>query len=174
MASNKGWVAISSYDGKPAAYVCICHYCQQATYIDWRDTQHPGVKPGRPVSHIDEQAVQILYEEARACAGSGAYTSCVLACRKLLMHIAVAKGAKEGETFIKYVEYLSDKHYIPPDAKEWVDQIRKSGNEANHAIVIMDRAASEELLSFSEMLLRLVYEFPANIRRKVSPAAPAT
>lgn len=90
------------------------------------------------------------------------------------MHIAVAKGTKEGETFIKYVEYLSDEHYIPPDAKEWVDQIRKSGNEANHAIVIMDRAASEELLSFSEMLLRLVYEFPANIRRKVSPAAPAT
>lgn len=174
VASNRGLAAISSLSRALSAYACICHHCQEVTYIDWRGTQHPGVKRGRPVDHIDEEPVQMLYEEARAAAGAGAYTSCVLACRKLLMHIAVAKGAKEGETFLKYVEFLNAKHFIPPDAKEWVDQIRQTGNEANHAIVIMDEAAAEELLSFSEMLLKLVYEFPASVRRKSSSGAPAT
>ena len=84
------------------------------------------------------------------------------------MHIAVAKGAKAGESFMSYVEYLSANHYVPPDAKDWVDHIRRKGNEANHEIVIMSKADAEELISFCEMLLRLIYEFPAAIRRKAS------
>jgi len=66
-----------------------------------------------------------------------AFTATVLCCRKLLMHIGVEKGAEKGKNFIEYVEFLSSKNYIPPDGKEWVDHIRKKGNEANHEIVIM-------------------------------------
>jgi murein tripeptide amidase MpaA len=82
------------------------------------------------------------------------------------MHIAVSKGATPGESFVSYVEFLSSKNYIPPDAKQWVDHIRQKGNEANHEIVVMSRADADDLLSFSEMLLKLVYEFPAAIKRK--------
>lgn len=91
------------------------------------------------------------------------YTASVLACRKLLMNIAVNKGADEGWRFVQYVEHLADKGFIPPDGKEWVDYIRKRGNEANHQIVLMEREDAEALISFVEMLLRFIYEFPSKI-----------
>jgi len=82
------------------------------------------------------------------------------------MHIAVSKGAPAGDTFANYVQYLADKNFIPPDAKDWVDHIRTKGNEANHEIVIMTKDDAEELLSFVEMLLKVIFEFPAAVKRK--------
>ena len=70
---------------------------------------------------------------------------------------------------MEYVEYLSQKGYIPSDGKGWVDYIRTKGNEANHEIKIMSSADAADLITFSEMLLKLVYEFPA----KVQPPPPA-
>jgi len=84
------------------------------------------------------------------------------------MHIAVAKGAKAGDSFVSYVEYLASHNYVPPDAREWVDHIRTKGNEANHEIVIMKKGDAEDLLAFSEMLLKLIFEFPASIKRKIT------
>jgi hypothetical protein len=92
------------------------------------------------------------------------FTSAVLTCRKLLMHIAVAKGAAPGKSFMEYVEYLDQKNYIPPDGKGWVDYIRKKGNEANHEIKIMSVADASDLITFLEMLLKFVYEFPAKVQ----------
>jgi hypothetical protein len=92
------------------------------------------------------------------------FTSAVLTCRKLLMHIAVEKGAPTGQNFLEYVEYLSQKGYVPPDGKGWVDYIRKKGNEANHEIKIMSPTDAEDLITFSEMLLKFIYEFPAKVR----------
>jgi hypothetical protein len=77
------------------------------------------------------------------------------------MHIAVDKGAKEDLSFLGYVEYLDEKHFIPPDGKTWVDEIRKTGNQANHEIIIMTKDDAIKLLTFTEMLLRFIYEFPA-------------
>lgn len=80
------------------------------------------------------------------------------------MHIAVSKGAAPGKNFIDYVEFLSSKGYVPPDAKEWVDHIRTKGNEANHEIVIMSEEDAKDLIGFVVMLLKLVYEFPNKMR----------
>ena len=82
------------------------------------------------------------------------------------MHIAVSKGAKAGESFVSYVEYLATQNYIPPDARDWVDHIRAKANEANHEILIMPKEDAEELVSFIEMLLRVIFEFPAAIKKK--------
>ena len=82
------------------------------------------------------------------------------------MHIAVSKGAEENKSFASYVDYLSDNNYVPPDAKAWIDHIRKKGNEANHDINIMPKEDAEELISFIEMLLKLIYEFPAIMKKK--------
>jgi hypothetical protein len=79
------------------------------------------------------------------------------------MNIAVAQNAPEGKHFIEYVEYLSDQGYVPPHGKGWVDHIRKKGNEATHEIVVMSQADAEELISFIEMLLKFIYEFPGKI-----------
>ena len=82
------------------------------------------------------------------------------------MNIAVAKGAKEGLKFIEYVEFLSSKNYVPPDGKEWVDHIREKGNEATHEIIIMKKQDAEDLITFIEMLLKFIYEFPEKIKKR--------
>ena len=82
------------------------------------------------------------------------------------MHIAVSKGAALGDTFFNYVQFLADKNYISPEAIEWVDHIRQKSNEANHEIIIMAKEDAEDLLTFSEQLLKTIYEFPATVKRK--------
>ncbi len=76
------------------------------------------------------------------------------------MNIAVQEKAPEGLKFIEYVTYLSDHGYVPPNGKHWVDHIRKKGNEATHEIAVMAVNDAKELLTFTEMLLRFIYEFP--------------
>ena len=66
------------------------------------------------------------------------------------------------------MQHLADNHYIPPDAKEWVDHIREKGNEANHEIAIMESDDAELLLSFIQMLLKIIYEFPTTIKELTS------
>jgi hypothetical protein len=150
--------------------IYICYACAKPTYFDNEQKQTPGALFGDQVSDIPDSAVAALYDEARKSIGTGAYTSAVLTSRKLLMHIAVSKGAKEGKSFLEYVEYLAEKNYIPPDAKGWVDHIRAKGNEANHEIVIMNEEDAKDLVSFIEMLLKIIYEFPASIQRKMQKA----
>jgi len=87
------------------------------------------------------------------------------------MNIAVSKGAKEGLKFAEYVQYLADKGFVPPDGKAWVDHIRKKGNEATHQIAIMTKEDAQDLITFIEMLLKLIYEFPKAIERKDSDSA---
>lgn len=135
---------------------------QLPTYFSPRDEQIPGPPPGRPISNLPED-LERLYEEARQCISVGAYTAAVLVCRKLLMNIAVTEGAPKESTFHSYVEFLANNGIIPAQAKKWVDYIRKRGNEANHEIVIMTRDDAYTLLSFMEVLLRSVYEFPSMI-----------
>jgi len=173
LASARGWHGVLEHNNAIRAFVFVCHHCTGPTFIDHDGSQWPGVVFGNVVNDIPEKTVADLYEEARKATGAGAYTAAVLCCRKLLMHIAVAKGAEAGESFAAYVDYLSANHYISPDAKDWVDHIRNKGNEANHEIVIVGAADAEELLSFSEMLLKTIFEFPAAIRKRLAePKGP--
>ena len=153
--------------------IYVCHHCSRPTFFDTRENkQTPGTSFGKPVQNADKNLSEI-YEEARRATSAGCFTAAVLCCRKLLMQLAVAKGAKEGETFKSYVEYLAAKNYVPPDCKLWVDQIRETGNEANHEIVLMKREDAEHLISFCEMLLKIFYEFPAVAKARVTPKATA-
>jgi len=176
VASEKGYFAefypdaINPFTNK-LEYLLICHYCLRPTYFDIDKNQIPGPIYGNSVSDVPEN-VEILYNEARNCLSCNAYTASVLCSRKLLMNIAVSKGAEIGKKFIEYVNFLSDKNYIPPDGKDWVDHIRKKGNEATHEISIMKREDATELITFIEMLLKFIYEFPASIKRKTNDPIP--
>jgi len=155
-----------SEEPKPAEdytghWIYICSFCRQPTYFD-SVQQTPGAPFGSDVASLPND-VQELYQEARRCMTVSAFTGAVLLCRKILMNVAVSKGAVEGEPFIKYIEYLDAKGYVPPDGKKWVDHIRKKGNEATHEIKRMWQHDGEKLITFTEMLLRFVYEFPAKI-----------
>lgn len=159
----------TGYAGKNGNYnywrIYICHRCNRPTFFDDEHKKIPGSPYGRKVDNVPKE-VDSLYNEARDCTSVNAFTASVLCCRKLLMNIAVSKGAKEGLNFTEYVEYLSDKGFVPPDGKEWVDHIRKKGNEATHEIAIMKREDAQELITFLEMLLKFIYEFPASIKKK--------
>lgn len=168
LASERGWIGRGP-GGGAAAYIYICHHCKCPTFFDNNWDQYPSVTFGSPVEDIPNESLHKLYGEARLATSVNSYTAAVLCCRKLLMHIAVSKGAEEGRSFVSYVQYLSDNHYIPPDAKEWVDHIRKKGNEANHEISIMNKDDAEILISFVEMLLKVIYEFPAAIKKRTGP-----
>ena len=122
----------------------------------------PGVAPGNEVDHLPEE-LEKIYREARNCVAAGAYTASVLTCRKLLMHIGVEQGGNPGESFVFYVDHLANSGFVPPNGCGWVDHIRRRGNEANHEIVLMTQEHAEELISFAEMLLKFIYEFPSKV-----------
>jgi hypothetical protein len=146
----------------PYPLIYICGGCNRPTYFE-RGGQTPAPLLGKSVEGVPSQ-VLTMYEEARRCTGVEAYTACVLTCRSLLMHLAEEKGAEKQSNFVKTIEYLDEKHYIPPDGKEWVDRIRLQGNKATHEPMIMGKQDAFELLLFAEMLLRFIYEFPARVK----------
>ncbi len=172
LASDKGYYAtvIAGTSGGTirSAYIYICHRCKKPTFFESDKEQTPGPAFGGSVEDIPSDEVAALYDEARNCMKVNAHTAAVMCCRKLLMNIAVARGAKKGLNFYEYVNYLSDQGFVPPDGKEWVDLIRKKGNEATHEIAVMDREDAEDLITFSEMLLRFIYEYPAMMKARAN------
>jgi hypothetical protein len=86
------------------------------------------------------------------------------------MNISVTRGAKVGMSFSEYVDYLDKERLVPPDNKEWLEHIRGKGNDATHEIASMSRADAEELITFLEMLLKFIYEFPESLKRKTAGA----
>lgn len=166
VASVKGWnsLVVDLRMAYPGGAIYVCPHCTNPTYFTRKGQQIPGAPFGAAVSGIDEAGIQELYNESRRAYSASCYTAVVLGCRKLLMHVAVSKGAAEGLPFIKYVDFLDSKHFVPTGARGWIDKIREKGNEANHEIVIMSQSEAEEMILFCEMLLKILYEFPAKIK----------
>ena len=148
--------------GEARAYAYICPECEALTMFDLSDNQFPQSVFANHINHLPSD-IDSLYSEACTSASINAHTASVMVSRKILMNIAVSKGANAGESFQSYVNFLNDKGYIPPDGKEWVDYIRLLGNEANHEIHVMTIEDSKALITFVEMLLKFIYEFPKRV-----------
>jgi hypothetical protein len=140
----------------------ICPNCGGPNFFAPGGTRYPSPAFGNSVKHVPPD-LDALYNEARRSSSQNCYTGAVLLCRKMLMNIAVQQGAGEGLKFIEYVNFLAEKGFVPPNGKHWVDHIRKKGNEATHEIAIMTDQDAKDLISFIEMLLRFIYEFPSMI-----------
>ena len=141
----------------------ICQHCGYPTifqndYLDKHVSTIPAKRLGRDIEGMPDD-VKRAYNEARDCLAHNAPTAAAMLCRKLLMHIAVSKGAKENLKYIEYVNFLKENGYIPPDGKEWADRVRSIGNEANHELKPINRANAEDILSFIELLLKFIYEW---------------
>ena len=143
--------------------IYICPNCNKPTFISGNE-QVPGQSFGDRIEFLPKD-IEALYSEAKNCISINAYTSTVLSCRKLLMNVSVSKGAVEGKSFAFYVTYLEENHYIPPNSRDWVDHIRKKGNEATHEIPSISKEEAIELLEFTGMLLRFVYEMPGKMNK---------
>jgi hypothetical protein len=102
--------------------------------------------------------IEAAYQEARECASVSAYTACELVCRKILMHVAVDKGAAEKLTFAKYLEHLANVGYVTPPMVKWVDRIRDRGNAATHELPRTSKEHGLDTLAFTAQLLKLIYK----------------
>jgi hypothetical protein len=168
VGSEKGWYATTGYTSV-FGHIFVCPSCQRPTFFEPDGKQIPAPRIGNAVKGITDEGVEALYNEARDCTIIGANTAAVLLARKLLMNVAVQHGAQPGKTFVEYIDYLADNGFVPPNGRAWVDQIRKKGNEATHEIPQIDQQDSKQILTFVEMLLKFVYEFPSMIISQPTP-----
>ncbi|MET9276114.1 DUF4145 domain-containing protein [Kribbella sp. NPDC003557] len=149
-----------------------CPSCGRASAVNEINVVSPAAKFGHDVQGLPETVAQ-AYDEARRCTEVNAHTACEMMCRKILMHIAVDKGAKDDLTFAGYVDYLQDNHYVTPSMKPWVDVIRKHGNIAVHDLPHTDRDRAIGTLTFTEHLLRNVYEMEHLAKQFAPSTTPA-
>ncbi len=143
-----------------------CPECGNPSAQDAEGNIHPGSLFGPTIQGLPDE-VNSAYEEARKTMSVNAYTSCELICRKILMHIAVNKEAKEGEKFAYYIDYLEKKQFITPNMKSWVDLIRTNANESTHTLASPDKNRAESTLLFTAELLRIVYEMEYYVSKYV-------
>jgi hypothetical protein len=146
--------------------IYICPECENPTLF-YEDKQVPGIFFGEDVNNLPND-IYALYQEGRASFSVSSFTATILCCRKILMHVAVEKGAKKEEKFLYYVNFLDTEGYLPKNSKNWVDYIRLLGNEANHEIKLMKKEDAEKLIKFVSMLLKIIYEFPGEAPKEKS------
>jgi hypothetical protein len=161
VGSDQGWYHADDSGSRHDGWIYICPNCQCPTFFDG-EHQVPGVSLGSDVKHLPDE-IKAIWTEIRTCTSHDAFTAAVLSGRKLLMHIAVGQGADAGLSFVQYVDYLVSNHYAPPNSRSWIDKIRTHGNEANHEIIVKSSGDAEEILTFLEMLLKFIYEFPGRV-----------
>ncbi len=147
---------VSHPDGRSTRWL-LCSSCGEGSVRTADGTVYPGVPFGPNIEGLPDDVLG-AYQEARRCMMVSAYTACELICRKILMHVAVDKRAKEGESFAKYLAHLESEGYITPPMKQWTKLIKDHGNESTHELASPDETRAQSTLMFTAELLRLVYE----------------
>jgi hypothetical protein len=145
-----------------------CPICGEGSVEDSKGVISPGAPIGPDIDGLPPEVAE-AYQEARRCMSVGAFTASELVCRKILMHIAVDKGAAEGEAFASYLSHLEAQGYVTPPMRRWVDQIRSHGNESTHRLARPSRERAEGTLMFTAELLRLTYEMDQLASRYAPP-----
>ena len=166
VGSGKSFYSEQSIENKPSVYthIYICPRCASPTYFDEDDKQVPGPTFGEHIEDIEEiKEIINLYNEARRAMSVDSHTAAAMCCRKLLVNMAVKKGAKAGDTFKGYVQYFLDNHYLHEDYKDWIGFIKDKGNDANHEIPEISRGDAEKMITFVGMLIKILYEFNAKM-----------
>jgi len=111
----------------------LCPECNKGSVVDRSGKISPGTLFGPSLIGLPPR-INEAYEQARRSMSVSAFTGCELICRKILMHVAVEKGAKEGESFAGYLAFLEQQGYVTPPMKPWVEVIRRHGNQATHEL----------------------------------------
>lgn len=134
-----------------------CPACSEGSVRLSSGTIFPATLAGPEIEGLPED-VAAAYNEARRAIGVGALTAGELVCRKILLHVAVDKGAPEGQTFVEYLDHLEAAGYVTPPMRPWVELIRTHGNESTHALPSPTQDRALGTLMFTAELLRLTYE----------------
>lgn len=163
VASDKG------YSSDSAGTIYICPRCQRPTYFAG-GKQIPDVAPGNEVQQVPKD-VNGLYLEARNCVSVSAYTASVLACRKLLMNIAVTQGARGERTLWSMSSTSPTRDLCRRMARVGLTTLGRRETRQRTRFPTWSGGDAEELIAFAEMLLKFIYEFPAKVPA-AQPQAP--
>jgi DNA-directed RNA polymerase subunit RPC12/RpoP len=147
-------IAHRNYD-----YWLMCPHCDAGTIVNTSYTysfQYPQIPYGPDLEGLPER-IEEAYNEVRRSMSARAFVGAELLCRRILMHVAVDKGATEGETFVSYIDHIENQGFITPPMKPWVDLIRQHGNEATHTLDEPDEERAKHTVDFTAELLRIVY-----------------
>ena len=98
-----------------------------------------------------------LYDEARMALSRRSPSCAVLMFRKLLMHVAVERGAEHGLKFIQYATYLKENHVVGEPQHALLDRIKQEGNQENHEITRATTEEAQDLLRLTTLLIQSVY-----------------
>jgi hypothetical protein len=126
---------VASYAAPGPGPWCLwlrCPRCGKGAVLE-EGILHPSAPFGPDIEGLPVQVAE-AYDEARNCIGAGAYTAAELICRKILMYVAVDKGADAGKPFTTYLDHLEKAGYLAPAMKGWVDLTRQHGNLATHEL----------------------------------------
>lgn len=147
-------------DGTRNVRIYICTSCGHPTYFNiYEQCQIPGEIVGREIKNLPAH-IDSIYKEIRSSIEGGNYTAAVLLARKMIMHLAVeVTGAKEGESFVAYIDHLSSSGFVPPKSSGWLKKIKDGGNEKNHELKLANSEEAKIYQSFLEMLLTFMYEY---------------
>jgi hypothetical protein len=157
VGSDKGYFGRANVE-VASLRIYICPRCKLPTVFSWDMQWHsPSAAPGRTVEHLPD-LLATLYDEAKLAAGAGAHTASVMACRTILMYLAVEKKAETNKPFAYYVDYLEEHRYFSPETKKVADYIRKRGNAANHEIALMTDEDSDVMLFLVGHILEAIYD----------------
>ena len=141
-------------------HVYICTHCGCPTTF-CVDQQIPSPATGQDFDATDKtedvQVIVELYNEAREALRHDAPSCATLMFRKILMHIAVAEGAKAGLNFVQYVTYLKDQNVVGRPLYGLLDTIKQRGNDENHQLVRAESHEAMDLLKLTTLLLQSVY-----------------
>lgn len=146
-----------------------CPICYKGSTRESNKSVSPGSPFGPAIEGLPADVAE-AYDEARRCMSVNAHTAAEGICRKILMHVAVDKGADEGKSFVSYIDFLASEGYVTPPMREWVDLIKNHGNESTHRLKAPERARAEGTLLFTAQLLRSVYEM-GHLASRFTPRA---
>ena len=150
-----GGFVIANISDRPVQWL-LCPSCGRGS-VQHDDTILPSLLSISQVGGLPSDICQV-YDEARKSFAVEAYTGCELLCRKILMNVAVDRGAAEDKSFEHYVDYLKDNGHITASLKDMTDIIRRNGNQSTHKIGQPDPERAEYTIEFTAQILRSIYE----------------
>ena len=158
IASEKAYLSYNLSRNSYPSSIYICPFCNAPLIIDDEKKQVLLPLPGKEISKIPIN-LEVIYSEIRKCMQSGCFNGAIMLMRKLIMHIAIEEGDKDGKNFEQYIDFLCSNGIVPKKSKKKADSVRKLGNSANHKIEHRTQEEAQNCFEFIELLLKVNYEF---------------
>lgn len=137
-------------------------------YVMWI----PNAPQGKDFPDVPDHVASAA-NEAYLCLSSGAVMAAILMARTVIEATAKEKGVTKG-TLMQKIDKLADEGKISPLMKDTAHTLRDYGNDMAHGDIkiAVDKSDAESVLRFMDLLLRDVFQIPAELERlKTSVAA---